>query len=245
MCAYYRNRVMLKRFQRVCIYVPRRCRSVIAICCTVLCVSLVVVAMHASAMAMGVIAGAQGTTEQMLRDSIPRAAEKRSGLELQMSKNAAPHSSLSVRALGNLTCPKQSASVLFFIRIPKAASTSFVHLLKDMELGGQFKLMFQPSGASDWDLAVTKKVAETVKRASKKGIGKLIYARHFYYVDFNTFGLHNFAYITILRHPVNRLISSYLYYHFSSKQHIQVCALYWSNYICIQIRVVSVANSCL
>ena len=67
-----------------------------------------------------------------------------------------------------------------------------------------------------------KQVATMVTRIGRKGSYRLIYARHFYYVDFRKFGVHRFAYITILRHPVSRLISSYLYYHFSSKTHIQV-----------------------
>ena len=195
----------------------------IALCCALLCAALVIVVMHASAMTAGLIAGAQRTTEQMLRDSIPRAAAKRSGFELQLNKNTLQYELLSAKELGNLTCPKQSPSVVFFVRIPKAASTSFVQILKDMEPVSKFKFVFNPSGASDWNTATMKQVARSVIRASAKETLKVVYARHFYYVNFNKYGLKRSTYITILRHPVNRVISSYLYYHFSSKQHIQVC----------------------
>ena len=214
------NRAMIRRFQWMCIYVPRRFRSAIALCCVLLCAAVFVVLMHATAMTAGLIAGDHRTTEQMLRESIPRESEKRSGFELQLNKQL---SLLSAKEPENLTCPNQSPHVVFFVRIPKAASTSFVQVLRDLEPVSNFKFMFHPSGASDWNAASVKQVARTVMRVSGKEARKVVYARHFYYVDFSRYGLKKFAYITILRHPVNRLISSYLYYHFSSKHHIQVC----------------------
>lgn len=51
--------------------------------------------------------------------------------------------------------------------------------------------------------------------------GRIVYARHFYYVNFVHYGLTDYEYITIIRDPVKRFVSSYLYYHFSSKTHIQ------------------------
>lgn len=229
---------MIRRFQRMCIYVPRRFRSAIALCCVLLCAAVFVVLMHATAMTAGLIAGAQRTTEQMLRESIPRASDKRSGFELQLNKNAGQHSLLSAKEPENLTCPDQSPPVVFFVRIPKAASTSFVQVLKELEPVSSFKLMFHPSGASDWNTATMKQVARSVIRTGGKEARKVIYARHFYYVNFNRYGLKRFAYITILRHPVSRLISSYLYYHFSSKQHIQVqyaASLRWCLYPCLVV----------
>ena len=49
----------------------------------------------------------------------------------------------------------------------------------------------------------------------------IVYARHFYFVDFRKFGIERFSYVTIIRDPIDRVVSSYLYYHFSSKKHIQ------------------------
>ena len=108
--------------------------------------------------------------------------------------------------------------VLFFVRIPKCASTSFVEQLKVWSKLGLFELFFHPSGAYDWDIRTIKKVAGQVN--AKKG-GRFVYARHFYYTDFRMYGVEDYSYITILREPVARFLSSFLYYHYSSKSHIQ------------------------
>ena len=56
------------------------------------------------------------------------------------------------------------------------------------------------------------------KLALKK---RLLYARHFYYLDFTPFGLTDFTYAAVIREPVSRVVSSYVYYHSSPKKHIQ------------------------
>ncbi len=65
-----------------------------------------------------------------------------------------------------------------------------------------------------------EKVATQCK-SSLRGDRGLLYARHFYYVDFRSYGLEDYTYITIIREPISRFVSSYLYYHFSSKKYIQ------------------------
>ncbi len=86
----------------------------------------------------------------------------------------------------------------------------------------KFTLLFHPSGAFNWNSATAESVALQCKSYLRENKG-VVYARHFYYVDFRKFGLpgYTYAYIAIIREPISRFVSSYLYYHFSSKKHIQ------------------------
>lgn len=103
--------------------------------------------------------------------------------------------------------------------MPKCASTSFITLLRSLARPLSFDLHFNPSGAYDWKESTIEKEAQLMK--SKSQMGKLVYARHFYYTDFERYGMTNFTYLTVIRDPVDRFISSFLYYHYSSKPHIQ------------------------
>ena len=118
-------------------------------------------------------------------------------------------------------CPVHFPKALFFIRIPKCASTSFVELLRKLSTQtSKLVFLFNPSGAFNWAQSEMSLVARQIK--SRMWPGKLVlYARHFYYVDFRSYNLDDYTYITIVRDPLTRFISSYLYYHFSSKRHIQ------------------------
>ena len=117
------------------------------------------------------------------------------------------------------TCPVQYTSILFFIRIPKCASTSFVNMLRSMSTPQRYQLLFNPSGAFNWN---RKEVEAVVSQLEQQDDNELtVYARHFYYVDFREFGLEKYSYTTIIREPTSRFLSSYLYYHFSSRAHIQ------------------------
>lgn len=117
-----------------------------------------------------------------------------------------------------VTCQPVDPKVLFFVRIPKCASTSFVEQLRVWSKRGQFELFFHPSGAYDWDISTIRKVASQV---SAKKSNRFVYARHFYYTDFRMYGVEDYSYLTIIRDPVSRFVSSFLYYHYSSKAHIQ------------------------
>ena len=103
--------------------------------------------------------------------------------------------------------------------MPKCASTSFITLLQSLATPLSFQLHFNPSGAYDWEESTIKKEAQSIK--SKSETGKLVYARHFYYTDFDRYRLTNYTYLTVIREPIDRFVSSYLYYHFSSKRYIQ------------------------
>ncbi len=116
-------------------------------------------------------------------------------------------------------CKPIHPNVLLFIRMPKCASTSFVDLLNLLASRKSFRVLFNPGGAYNWNNVATKREAELIKYKAQKG--KLVYARHFYYIDFSPHGLKDFAYVTVIREPKSRFISSYLYYHFSTKPNIQ------------------------
>lgn len=117
----------------------------------------------------------------------------------------------------SLVCEELDPKVVFVIRIAKCASTSFVQLLKTLSKSSNYDLFFHSSGAFDWDMQTMKQVADMVKARRKR----FVYARHFYYVDFRQFNVNNFTFITFVRDPVSRFVSSFLYYHYSSKAHIQ------------------------
>ena len=118
-------------------------------------------------------------------------------------------------------CKRHNFKIVLFVRLPKCASTSFVNILKRLSHEGQFIFKFNPSGAYDWDFSTTTKVARQIATENKYKKNYYVYARHFYFVDFTEYNIQNFTYITIVREPVSRFISSYLYYHLSSKPHIQ------------------------
>ena len=122
-----------------------------------------------------------------------------------------------LRQTREIICQPITPKTVFFVRIPKCASTSFVDLLKDLQTKHDLELHFNPSGAFNWNEKVIQQVTTFIKK-QQKVTNKLVYARHFYHVDFK---LPSYTYITIVREPVSRLISSYLYYHFSSRPHIQ------------------------
>ena len=140
---------------------------------------------------------------------------------LQDNKSHPPSEISSPRYMNQSVCKPLHPTVMFFIRIPKCASTSFVELLHKLtQVNDNYELYFHPSGAFDWDTATMSKVAALVSSKAQPG-KRFVYARHFYHVDFRPFGLENYTYVTLVRNPVSRLLSSYLYYHFSSKAHIQ------------------------
>lgn len=128
---------------------------------------------------------------------------------ISMHHNDTPH---------NITlCKVVRPQVLFFIRVPKCASTSFINLLRFLAKRSRFQLLFNSGGAYDWSDAEARKEVALIQ---SKG-GKVVYARHFYYIDFTPYGLTNFSFITVIREPTARFLSSYLYYHYSSKRYIQ------------------------
>ncbi len=120
-----------------------------------------------------------------------------------------------------ISCSGQNYKIVFFIRLPKCASTSFVDILKRLSLALRINFSFNPSGAYNWDSNTISKVAKQVITESQSSPLKYIYSRHFYFVNFYNYNITSFTYVTIVREPVSRIISAYNYYHFSSRPHIQ------------------------
>ena len=83
-----------------------------------------------------------------------------------------------------------------------------------------FEVIFNPSGAYNWNNLEMAAVVEEFNKVDDP-YTPILYARHFYYVDFREHGLGKYSYVTVIREPTARFVSSYLYYHFSSKAHIQ------------------------
>ena len=107
------------------------------------------------------------------------------------------------------------------MRIPKCASTSFIELFIKLSKSLNFHLEFNPSGAYNWKEEEMYSVSQLC--ANRVLLDKrAVYTRHFYFVDFTVYSLRSFKYVTVIRHPVDRVLSSYLYYHFSSRKHIQL-----------------------
>ena len=119
-----------------------------------------------------------------------------------------------------LNCTPSQAPAVFFIRIAKCASTALVELLRSMSRQKGFLLEFNPGGAYEWGPREVGWLARHSLERSSRG-SAFLYARHFYYADLRGQGLSNYTYVTFVREPVSRFLSSFLYYHFSSKRHIQ------------------------
>lgn len=122
----------------------------------------------------------------------------------------------SLVPLPSLQCPILRPALLLFMRIPKCASTSFVELLKQLSNSEGYHFTFNPRGAFDWDNSEMVRVARYFGAKTD-----WVHAEHLYFVDFRELGLRNYTYVAIVREPVSRVVSSYLYYHFSSKRHIK------------------------
>lgn len=123
-------------------------------------------------------------------------------------------------------CAAQRPAYLFVIRIAKCASTSVVELLRGLSREKGFPFVFHGSGAYNWGQREVESV-ESVCRSRRHWHNRgravtdtVVYSRHFYYTPFPGLGS-SVQYITFVREPVARVVSSYFYYHFSSKPRLQ------------------------
>lgn len=225
--------------RQVCFYVPRKLRKLLSCLCVSFAVIVFLLVTHIFGFYVGIASREYSMNDNEIIAAIPkqmntdelalniqRQVQEYDATLAQKQKDAM--FAANMEGLGDfasLTCSVQEAKVVIFVRLPKCASTSFVNILKRLSKTGdqhrQIKLSFDPSGASDWNTETMTKVAKLIKIESESSQLQYVYARHFYYVDFTQFNLWNFTYITIVRDPVSRFISSFLYYHYSSRLHIK------------------------
>lgn len=130
---------------------------------------------------------------------------------------------------GTWGCAAQRPQYLFVVRIAKCASTSIVTLLQGLSRERGFPYIFHGSGAYNWDQREVESVENVCRSRRRKQNGgsmgraitdTVVYIRHFYYTPFPGLGS-SVGYVTFVREPVARVVSSYFYYHFSSKPGLQ------------------------
>ena len=130
---------------------------------------------------------------------------------------------------GTRDCAARRPDYLFVVRIAKCASTSIVTLLQGLSRERGFPYIFHGSGAYNWDQREVESVENVCRsRRYKQSAGSrgravadtVVYIRHFYYTPFPRLGS-SVWYITFVREPVARVVSSYFYYHFSSKPRLR------------------------
>ena len=136
---------------------------------------------------------------------------------------------LSLRVFENrlttVTCTRHDPHVLLFNRIPKCASTSIATLLFVNAERMKMRFLENPDGAYDWQdknrTAVEKLLISQFSR--EKPSRGVVYAGHFYFSNFPYLDEKRipYEYVCMIREPVDRVISSYVYYHYSNRAHIQ------------------------
>lgn len=139
---------------------------------------------------------------------------------LYATNNSSTHLTINSIAESWPCEPRNDIEVLFFNRIAKCASTSFVELLQKLSHVGNFDVIFNRQGAYDWTHWEVALVTAQINRVMERGHKRIAFAQHFYYMDFSP-NLHNYGYVTLVREPVQRMISSFNYYHYSKKDYIK------------------------
>lgn len=123
-------------------------------------------------------------------------------------------------------CAKSTFSVVVLMRIAKCASTSLVEVVNSLSRRNKFIFVFNRSGAYNWNEQEIKTISELcvrelvrVREMREYGFKELVlYARHLYFTSFQSV---DYTYITFVREPISRVVSSYSYYHFSRKPGIR------------------------
>ena len=129
------------------------------------------------------------------------------------------------RQMEAITCVRHDPHVLFFNRIPKCASTSIATLLYVNSQRLEMRFLEEPDRAHTWNqedqrMVEIKISAQFSLTTPSRGV---IYVRHFYFSDFPRLQELRipYIYVNMVRDPVERFISSVVYYHYSNREHIQ------------------------
>ena len=221
--------------RKICHFVPRRYQKLIGVPILIFLAIIVLIVTHMFGKFVGIATQEMFATDADVIKSIPSGNNFRTPEFVNFTKRVIIYPENVTRRITKRQngenafisnqdlqlCKKETYKIVFLIRLPKCASTSFVNVLKKISNQGHLHFTFNPSGAYDWDLSTMSKTAELVRKESSSSGQSYLYARHFYHVNFMNFGIVNYTYVAIVREPVARFISSYLYYHLSSKQHIQ------------------------
>lgn len=129
------------------------------------------------------------------------------------------------RQLDGVTCIRHDPHVLFFNRIPKCASTSIGTLLFVNSERLKMRFLEDSDGAHNWRQEDRTSVEDTIisQFSVKEPSMGVIYVRHFYFSDFPNLREKRipYIYVNMIRNPVERFISSFVYYHYSDREHIQ------------------------
>ena len=127
------------------------------------------------------------------------------------------------------SCHPRHPLVLFFNRIPKSGSTTLQDFFRSLSSFVDVEVEIYPQGADKWSISDVEEVEDRSMKLLKHAkllhggdnsdsyIPHGIYIQHFFYTEFpglSAFGA-NYGYVTLLREPVDRVISAYYYYHFT------------------------------
>lgn len=124
-----------------------------------------------------------------------------------------------------IKCIRHDPHVLFFNRMPKCASTSIATLLYVNSERLKMRFIENPDGAHTWSEEERRMVEMNISAqfSRTKPSNGVVYVRHFYFSDFPGLRELNvpYLYVNMVRDPVDRFISSFVYYHYSNLSHIQ------------------------
>jgi len=127
---------------------------------------------------------------------------------LQYLKSSGQIDSLSSNQLNNT--PIAGAQILFFNRVPKVGSQSFMELLRRLSIRNQFHFHrdhVQRVETIRMDVPQQNKLADMIAHLSTPSV----YVKHVVYTNFTKFELPTPIYINMVRDPVERVISWYYY----------------------------------
>ncbi|KAI1294686.1 Uronyl 2-sulfotransferase [Halotydeus destructor] len=94
-------------------------------------------------------------------------------------------------------------------RVPKCGGTTMVTLLRTLSKRNNFSHV--TSHVYDKRLLSPVEQVEMFRELTNHSYDRLSYDRHFYFIDFTTFGEHSVKYINMVRDPVDMVISSFHY----------------------------------
>lgn len=127
-------------------------------------------------------------------------------------KNPTPNPTISTKRTatfrGTRSPKNKNSRILFYNRVPKCGSRSFLNVMKSVASKNNFSVSIaegypNPHQNHDEVLREMKKIAKLKPNA--------FYARHVHFLDFQEHGYQTPTYINMIRDPVARFVSQYNY----------------------------------